>query len=92
MTWSDVLFAQLTDVLRLGLMAALCWTTLRLREQSGTVIPLVIGIVFFAVFLPNTMPIAGATTSQQMAVGVLANAIIVAVITAAWVLSQRFRR
>ena len=92
MVWSDILIAQLTDPFRIGLMLALGYMTLRLRAQSGVLMPLVAGVLFFAVMLPTSMPIAGAERMQQMATGVVANAIIVSVLVAIWIAVERFRR
>jgi hypothetical protein len=91
MVWSDILLAQLTDPFRIGLMLALGYMTLRLRAQSGVVMPLVAGVLFFAVMLPTSMPIAGAERTIQMATGVAANAVIVGVLAAIWIAVARFR-
>jgi MFS-type transporter involved in bile tolerance (Atg22 family) len=91
MVWSDILLAQLTDPFRIGLMLALGYMTLRLRAQSGVVVPLVAGVLFFAVMLATSMPIAGAERMLQMGTGVVANGIIVAVLAAIWIAVARFR-
>ena len=92
MLWSDILLAQLTDPFRIGLMLALGYMTLRLRAQSGVLMPLVAGVLFFAVMLPTSMPIAGAERILQMATGVVANAVIVLVLAGIWIAIERSRR
>lgn len=92
MTWSDVLLAQLIDPFRIALIVGLGWTTLRLRQSSGIVMPLIAGTLFFAVMLPMTLPMSGAPSQIQMITGFIANVIILAVLASFWLLLQRFRR
>jgi hypothetical protein len=92
MVWSDILLAQLTDPFRIGLMLALGYMTIRLRAQSGVLMPLVAGVLFFAVMLPTSMPIEGAERMLQMGTGVAANAIIVSVLAGIWIAVERVRR
>lgn len=91
MSWTDILTTQLTDPFRIGLMVALFWTTLRLRSDTGFLMPLVAGILFFAVMLPTTLPITGADYTMQILTGALAHLIIVAILVAGWMLLKRFR-
>lgn len=91
MSLTDILIAQLTNPFRIGLMVALFWTTIRLRQDTGFLLPLAAGILFFAVMLPATIPLAGAGYTAQIIMGALAHLIIVAVIVAGWGLVQRFR-
>jgi len=92
MAWSDILLTQLIDPFRIALIVGLGWMTLRLRQNSGVLMPLLIGTLFFAVMLPTTLPISGAQRQIQMATGVAANAIILTVLIGIWLLLQRFRR
>jgi hypothetical protein len=89
MTLIDLLAAQLMDVFRIGLLAALVYTTLRNQANTGVAVPLLAGLVFIAVIIPVTT-----TTSQEpvwrvVASGIVANAIIVAVL---WAIASLFRR
>jgi hypothetical protein len=90
MVWSDILLAQLMDPFRIGLMAALGYMTLKLRAQSGVLLPLVAGVLFFAVMLPSSMPMAGAERIPQMVTGVAANAVIIGVLVVLWIGFERF--
>jgi hypothetical protein len=92
MVWSDILLAQLMDPFRIGLMVALGYMTLRLRAQSGVLMPLAAGVLFFAVMLPTSMPIAGAERILQMVTGVAANTVIVGILAAVWIAVERLRR
>jgi hypothetical protein len=84
----DLLTAQLTDPFRAGLIAALFITMLRTRETTGMVIPLIAGIIFIAVIIPNTM---GTTAPMMDAIGIglIANAILVAIVLGIWKLVAR---
>lgn len=84
MTVSALLVQQFTDVFRLGLLAALIYTTWRTRPQTGVLLPLLAGIVFVAVLIPSTMPISGVPQWLAMATGLGVNAVIVAVFWLAW--------
>ncbi len=84
MTVSALLVQQFTDVFRLGLLAALIYTTWRTRPQTGVLLPLLAGIVFVAVIIPSTMPAPGVPQWLAMATGRGGNAVIVAVFWLAW--------
>ena len=84
MTVSELLWQQFTDVFRLGLLAALIYTTWRTRQQTGVLLPLLAGIVFVAVIIPATMPISGAPQWLAIATGLAVNTAIVGVFWLAW--------
>jgi hypothetical protein len=84
----DLLIAQLTDPFRAGLIAALFITMLRTRETTGMVIPLLAGIAFVAVIIPNTMGTT-APMVQAIGIGLIANAILVAIVLGIWKLVAR---
>jgi hypothetical protein len=86
----DLLQTQLTDVFRIGLIIALVVTTLRTQSVTGTILPLLAGVVFVAVIIPMTMP----TTEplwHVIGTGLVANLILLAVAMAALHLYRRFR-
>jgi hypothetical protein len=60
------------------------YTTENTRAQTGLVIPLLAGIVFVAVIIPVTMPVAGVPTLQAVSSGIVANACLTAVIWVIW--------
>ncbi len=100
MTLTDLLQSQLIDPFRIGLLIALLYTAIQNRAATGMVVPLAAGVVFVAVILPSTMG-PGPTGSgaaaalplwQVIAVGLVANAVILAVIMGVWRIVQRLRR
>lgn len=88
----DLLAAQAGDVFRIGLLAALLLTTLRNRPITGMLLPLAAGAIFVAVIIPLT----GATPRpeplpMQVLVGLVVNAVYIAIGLGLWSLWQRRR-
>jgi hypothetical protein len=93
MTLTDLFLAQLADPFRIGLLIALIITTMRTVAATGKVIPLLAGIVFVAVLIPATLsPLAGVSPQAAVGVGLVANAVILAVLLAGYALFLRLRR
>lgn len=93
MDLSNLILQQLADPFRIGLMVALVITMLRTQATTGVWLPLAAGVVFVAVIIPSTMlPALTQPLWQIVAVGIVANAIILAVILGLWTLYQRFGR
>ena len=69
--------SQITDVFRIGLLVALVYTTWRTASATGKLLPLVAGGIFVAVIIPTTR---GASGWAEIGIGLLANALILAVI------------
>ena len=88
---TDLLIAHLTDPFRIGLLIALVATMLRTAAVTGTLVPLAAGVVFVAVIIPMTMQAGQGPLWQAVAVGIVANAVLVAIIMAVWVLIRRLR-
>lgn len=84
MDYISLFTAQITDIFRLGLLAALIYTTERTRAQTGILLPLLAGIVFVAVIIPSTVTRSNVDILSAVGVGLLANTIIVAVFWFAW--------
>lgn len=83
MTLLDTLQSQLTDPFRIGLMVVMVLTAIRTQAAIGVLIPLALGVVFVALMIPMTMQSAQAGSLVWLAgVGVLSNAIILAVVMA----------
>lgn len=89
MDYIALLTLQLTDLFRIGLLAALFFTMERTRAQTGVLVPLVGGVVFVAVIIATTMPRAGVETWVAVATGVVANAVIVGVMWGIWSVVKR---
>lgn len=93
MDWIALMQQQLTDPFRIGLLIALLVTAARTRNVTGTFVPLLAGLVFVAVIIPMTTSPAGEGQPfwQPIAVGIVSNAILVAVGLAGWKLVERLR-
>jgi len=89
---TDLVFSQLTDVFRIGLIIALVVTMLRTAPVTGRVLPLLAGVVFVAVILPTTMPGGSASLAQAILVGLVSNVIILVLVLAVARLIARLRR
>ncbi len=88
----ELLQAQLGDLFRIGLIVALIATMLRTRATTGTVLPLAAGVLFIAAMIPlTTGQGAGASLWMQIATGVVANVILLAVGLGLWALVERLR-
>ncbi len=94
MPMTDLLLIQLTDIFRVGLIIGLLATAHRTRSSTGLAMPLVLGVAFIAAMIPMTLP-AAATAAvplwQNMAVGLVSNAILLAGAMGGWALVQRLR-
>lgn len=88
----DVFLSQVRDPFRIGLMIALVLTMQRTRGATGTWVPLAAGVLFVAVIIPMTLarPEAGGMT-VAIGVGLLSNAVLLAVILGILALWQRLR-
>lgn len=92
MDLSALALAQFTDIFRLGLLAGLIYTTERTRQQTGVLLPLLAGIVFVAVIIPATMPVAGVPQMTATATGLAVNAVIVGLFWLAWQAISKSKR
>jgi hypothetical protein len=72
----ELVFSQLTDVFRIGLIVALVVTMFRTSTVTGRVLPLAAGVVFVAVILPTTMPSGSANLGDEIIAGLITNLII----------------
>ena len=88
----DLVFSQLTDLFRIGLMIALVVTMLRTSAVTGRVLPLALGVVFVAVILPTTMPRGSASLIDAILAGLVSNLIILVPVLAAAALVARLRK
>ncbi|MGB8815299.1 MAG: hypothetical protein WCC57_19140 [Paracoccaceae bacterium] len=89
----DILIAQLTDPFRAGLIIALVFTAVRTEAVTGKMIPLAAGVLFIAAMIPMTLQTSSAEPLWRLfAVGVVANAVWLAVAVALHAIYQRFRR
>ena len=84
------MLSQLADPFRIGLLIALFVTMLRTRAASGTIVPLAVGAVFVAVILPvSAQSTLAAPLATLVGVGIVANAVLLAIMLGAWTLYQR---
>lgn len=84
----DVFLTQITDVFRIGLLVALVLTARRTVQATGTVLPLLAGIVFVAVIIPTTR---GSGDLVQIGVGIVTNAVVVAAVMLGLLAYSRLR-
>ncbi|MER2537096.1 MAG: hypothetical protein ABTQ31_18240 [Rhizobiaceae bacterium] len=89
MSFLEVIQSQLVEPFRIVLLIGLVVTTLRTSEHTGHAIPLALGILFVAVI--STMTHDGDRLTL-IATGVVANAILVAVVLALAQMWMRFGR
>lgn len=92
MSLSQILLSQLADPFRIVLLIGLVLTMLRTRANTGTLLPLLLGLVFVAVLIPSTMTShAEAPFWQQVALGAVANGVLLALIMGLYTAYQRLR-
>lgn len=84
MDYGSLFTAQITDIFRIGLLAGLIYTAERTRAQTGILVPLLAGIVFIAFIIPTTMPKPGIDLTAAIAMGLVSNAAILAVLMLVW--------
>jgi hypothetical protein len=83
MTFGEILVAQLTDPFRLALIVGLVLTILRTEAVTGRWVPLALGLLFVAFIIPATMARDAASPLWQLvAVGLVANLVLLAVVMA----------
>jgi len=93
MTLTDLLLSQLLDPFRLGLIVALLYTAIRNQAATGMALPLAAGVAFVAIILPTTIGLGAAEPLGLWAVvgvGVVANAILLALAYGVWQIARRF--
>ncbi|MCX7890230.1 MAG: hypothetical protein N2422_10985 [Rhodobacteraceae bacterium] len=91
--FGDLVLAQLLDPLRIGLVIGLVLTMFRTRAVTGTVVPLLAGIVFVALILPLTTGAAsGVPVLRAFAAGLVSTGLLTAVAVAAGLIILRLRR
>ena len=83
--------AQLADPFRIGLVVALVATTVRTESVTGTVIPLLLGVLFIAVIIPLTTQAGSGPLWLVAATGAVANLIILAAVLTVWAVVRRLR-
>jgi hypothetical protein len=84
--------SQLADPFRIGLMAALIYTTIRNAAVTGWLVPMAAGIVFVAFIIAVTMPNGGSSQAVVISAGVVSNAIIAAIIFGALFIWRSFSK
>lgn len=80
----DLVTAALTDPFRIALIIGLVITQARTAAQTGTILPLVLGVAFIAVIIPSTFGYDAAIGLPLIATaGAIANIILLVVVLAA---------
>lgn len=92
MSWTDIFQQQLVDPFRIGLIVALVATMARTRNVTGTLIPLLAGVVFVAVIIPATLsPPGDEGIVTSVTAGLAANLVLLAVVMGLWQAYLRLR-
>jgi cobalamin biosynthesis protein CobD/CbiB len=92
MTLTDLALSQFTDPFRIALLIGLVITMQRTVSVTGKVIPLLAGVAFVAVIIPSTITKGlEADYLTQIGVGVVTNAVMLAVILGIKALIDRRR-
>ncbi len=89
MSLFEILASQLSDVFRVGLLVMLLLTVRNTYGRTGLVLPLAAGLLFVAVLIPMTNADGAEELWVLIAVGLLSNAAIVAVVLAGYVVVTR---
>lgn len=87
----DIFVTQIGDLFRVVLMLAVLVTQIRTRALSGKRLPLALGTVLVAALIPVILPVANVGFFTAFAVGLVANALILAVLLGGWAVLRRFR-
>ena len=81
MTLIDLALSQFMDPFRIALLVGLVFTMQRTVAITGRMVPLLAGIAFVAVIIPSTITQGlPASYLAQIGVGVVTNAVILAVV------------
>lgn len=89
---TELVFSQLTDPFRIGLIIALVVTMLRTAAVTGRALPLTLGVLFVAMILPTTMPSGTASFGDAFLAGLISNLIILGPVLAIALLVAQRRR
>lgn len=75
---------QVTDIFRIGMILFLAITSMNTAHatatRAGRAVPLVLGVIFIAVLIPVTFNREAADLVPRIAVGIVVNAILLAVV------------
>jgi len=88
MNVADLLLSQLLDPFRIGLLLALIFTARNTAATMGMAVPVALGVVFVAVLIPLTTQ-SDAPKAAAIGVGLIANAVLVGIMLAAWAAWRR---
>ena len=89
---TDLVFLQLTDPFRIGLIIALVITMYRTASITGRALPLAMGVLFIAIILPTTIPSSSVSVGNPILAGLISNTIIIGPVLAIAALVARLRR
>ncbi len=78
MNLTELFFAQLTDPFRIGITIALMLTMFRTRPNTGTWLPLAVGVAFIAVLIPTMLYPGQGDKATAILVGVFSNSVLLA--------------
>ena len=76
MGFVDIFLDQIVDPFRIGLIIMMLVTSARTSAAVGTVVPLVLGVVFVAVLIPTALDADDGNVVSEIAVGLVTNAVL----------------
>lgn len=89
----DIITTQLTDPFRIGLIFFLLLTAIRTKANMGLMMPLAMGVAFIAILIPLTTAVASPVPRlTAIGLGVVSNAVILAIFLAGWTIWEKARR
>ncbi|RKE84090.1 hypothetical protein [Rhizobium sp. AG855] len=89
----EIVTTQLLDPFRIGLIFFLLLTAIRTRANMGLWTPLAMGVVFIAILIPLTTAAASQVPRlTAIGLGVVTNAVILAIFLAGWTIWEKTRR
>lgn len=89
----EIIFSQLADPLRMGLLVALLVVAANGKGLSNRWVPLALGLAFVAVLIPTAMASdLGEPVGTEIGVGLVTNALVVGVMLVAEAILNGLRR
>ncbi len=90
--FAAIVVSQLADPFRIGLIAALIYTTIRNFGITGWFVPMAAGLVFVAFIIAVTMPSGEQTQFAIISAGVISNTIIATIMFGAIYIWRKFSK
>ncbi|MGH6760233.1 MAG: hypothetical protein ACRECW_01400 [Phyllobacterium sp.] len=87
----EIILSQITDPLRIGLLAGLVVTMKNTETVTGRILPLILGVIFVATLLPVSFSASNSAMQwTEILIGLISNAAILAVLLGLFAAYARF--